>query len=141
MEYRRFGDTYVVRMDRGEEIMACLTELCRAEDIRLASVEAIGAADRAVVGLYDVGSRVYHKTTLEGPMEITSLLGNVSRKDGEIYLHLHLNVCDENMNVRGGHMNECRIAATCEMFVRRLDGEVERRLDEEVTGLNLYQFL
>ena len=33
------------------------------------------------------------------------------------------------------------ISATCEMFVRKLDGVVERKLDEDVTGLNLYQFL
>ena len=27
-----------------------------------------------------------------GFMEITSLLGNVTRKDGEVYLHLHINL-------------------------------------------------
>ena len=28
MEYRKFGNTYAVRMDRGEEVVAKLTELC-----------------------------------------------------------------------------------------------------------------
>ena len=55
MEYRRFENAYVIRMDRGEEVMATLTSLCEQEGIRLASVAAIGAVDRAVVGLYDVG--------------------------------------------------------------------------------------
>ena len=69
MEYRRFNDTYVVRMDRGEEIMGTLTALCEQEGIRLASVAAIGAVDRAVVGLYDVGEKVYHQKENE-PTEL-----------------------------------------------------------------------
>ena len=43
MEYRRFGNTVVMRIDRGEEILASLTALCKKEDIRLASVDALGA--------------------------------------------------------------------------------------------------
>ena len=103
-------------------------------------MEALGAADHVQIGLYDVASRQYHKHTFDGPMEITSLLGSISSKDGEPYLHLHINLCREDMSVIGGHLNECRISATCEMFVRVLDGMVNRRLDESVTGLNLYEF-
>ena len=141
MEYRQFGDIYVIRMDRGEELVAALTEFCRKEGIKLGSVEALGAADHAVLGLYDVGTREYHKKTFDEPMEITSLVGNISTKDGETYLHLHINLGRADMTVIGGHLNECRLSATCEMFVRRIDGIVERRLDEEVTGLNLYEFV
>ena len=141
MEFRRFGDTYVIRMDRGEEIIAALTAFCAQEGVKLASVEALGAADHVVIGLYDVGAKQYHRHAFDEQMEITSLLGNVSTKDGETYLHLHINLCREDMSVIGGHLNECRVSATCEMFVRRLDGAVERKLDEAVTGLNLYEFL
>ena len=140
MEYRKFADTYVVRIDKGEEIIASLQALCEKENIRLASVSGIGAADRAVIGLYDVGSRQYHKTELEGAMEITSLLGSVTRKDGAVYLHLHINLCDKNMQIIGGHLNECRIGATGEIIVRTIPGQVGRLLDEKVTGLNLFQF-
>ena len=141
MDYRKFNDTYVIRMDRGEEILSSLTELCRKEKICLGSVSALGAADYAVIGLYDVGARQYHRHTFDEPMEITSLVGSISTKEGEPYLHLHINLCRDNMSVIGGHLNECRISATCEMIVRQLDGVVERQLDEAVTGLNLYEFL
>ena len=140
MEYRKFADTYVVRIDKGEEIIACLQALCEKENIQLASVSGIGAADRAVIGLYDVANRQYHKTELEGAMEITSLLGNVTRKDGAVYLHLHINLCDKNMHIFGGHLNECRIGATGEIIVRTIPGQVGLLLDEEVTGLNLFKF-
>ena len=140
MDYRLFRDTYVVRLDRGEEILSSLASLCRSEHITLGSVEALGAADQAVSGLYDVTARQYHKHTFDEPMEITSLLGNISTKDGELYLHVHINLCREDMSVIGGHLNECRISATCEMFVKTIAGTVGRKLDAEGTGLNLYEF-
>jgi len=90
---------------------------------------------------FRVKRREYHKNTIDEPMEITSLLGNVSTKNGETYIHLHINVCREDMTVLGGHLNECRISATCEMFVRTVKGTVERELDEKETGLNLFKFV
>ena len=139
MEFRRFENTYVIRMDRGEEVMGTLTALCEQEGIRLASVEAIGAVDRALVGLYDVGEKVYHKQEFNEPMEIASLLGTVTEKDGKPYLHLHATLCDANMQTHGGHVNELRISATCEMVLRLLPGQVGRKLDD-VTGLNVFDF-
>ena len=47
MEYSRIGDTCVVRMDKGENIMETLKVLCAKEDIRLAQVDALGAVDHA----------------------------------------------------------------------------------------------
>ena len=141
MEYRRFGDAWVLRLDRGEEVLASLESFCRAENVSLGSVEGLGASDHTVIGLYDVSERVYHKSVFDEPMEITSLIGNISRKDGEVYLHVHITLGRADSTVIGGHLNECRISATCELFVRPLPGTVERRLDEDVTGLNLYRFL
>ena len=139
MEHERFGDAYVIRMDRGEEIMSTLAAFCEKEGIRLASVEAIGALDRAVVGLYDVTEKVYHKKEFNEPLELTGLLGTVTEKDGQPYLHLHATFCDAEMRTHGGHVNELHISATCEMVLRLIPGQVGRRPDE-VTGLNLFDF-
>ena len=144
LELEGFGETYPPaygfhEFGREEEsVKLCGYQLFESD---IASVEALGAADHVVIGLYDVEAKQYHRHTFDEPMEITSLLGNVSTKDGETYLHLHINLCRADMSVIGGHLNECRISATCEMIVRKLDGTVERKLDEAVTGLNLYEFL
>ena len=139
MDYRKFGDTYLVRMDRGEEILAALAALCEKENIALAAVDALGAVDHAVVGVYDVSTQVYTRKEFNEPMEIANLCGTVTRKDGRVYLHLHATLCGMDMIARGGHANELRVSATCEMAVRTLPGEVGRRKDD-VTGLNLFAF-
>lgn len=110
------------------------------EEILLGEIRTIGAADKAVIGLYDVESREFIRTELNRKMEITSLLRNITEKDGKPYLHLHINLCDEKMNMHGGHLVECRISATCEIIIQVFDGKVSRQHDAEGTGLNLFAF-
>ena len=139
MEYKKFGDTYLVRMDLDEEIMGSLKTLCQRENIHLAHVEALGAGNHAVIGVYDLKEQAYHQEELNGFMEITGLTGNVTRKDGEVYLHLHGTLADQSNTVHGGHVIELWVGATCEMFVTVLDGKVNRARDEKL-GINLISF-
>ena len=44
MDYRRFGNTVVVRIDRYEEVMEKLAEICEKEGILLGSISGLGAA-------------------------------------------------------------------------------------------------
>ena len=136
MQYKKYGDTYAVRIDLNEEIMQSLKALCEKEDIHLAQVDAIGAANRAVIGVYDLEKQAYHREELNGFMEITSLSGNVTRMNGEVYLHLHGTLADQNHAVHGGHIIELTVGATCEMFVRVLAGEATRVKDQAL-GINL----
>ena len=43
MDYRRFGDTIIARMDKGEEIVEQVRCIALKENIKLASVEVLGA--------------------------------------------------------------------------------------------------
>ena len=43
MEYRRFDNTIVARIDRGEEVLEQVAAIAQAEQIKLASVQALGA--------------------------------------------------------------------------------------------------
>lgn len=139
MDFRRFGDVYVVRMDRGEEILSCLTDFCDKENIRLARVDALGAVDHAIVGLFDVSSRTFHKNEFCEPMEISNLFGLINRMDGKPYLHLHVTLCGADGAAHGGHAVALRVSATCEMAVHVLQGAAGRKMSEDV-GLNLLQF-
>lgn len=139
MQYKQFGRTWMLRIDCGEEILRCLKQMCEKEGIRLAQVNAIGAADHTVVGVYDLKEQKYHQETLDEFMEITSLSGSVTAMNGEPYIHLHATLADKKHVLHGGHVIEMRVGATCEMFVQELEGEVTRERDEGL-GINLWKF-
>lgn len=139
MEYRKFDNDYIVRLNRGEEVVDCLKELCKEEDIKLAEITGLGASNLVEIGIFNPGTKEYNTKIFEGMFEITSLVGNATRKDGEVYLHIHINFGDENGIVRGGHLVRAKISATSEIIVRKIDGKVGRKLSEEV-GLNLLSF-
>ena len=139
MEYRRFGNTIVARIDRGEEILAAVKEIAGAEHIQLASVSALGATNDFTVGVYNVDEKQYHANDFKGNFEIVSLTGTINTMDGEFYTHLHMSAGDEKGQVFGGHLNRAVVSAVCEMVITVIDGVVDRRFSEEL-GLNLFRF-
>ncbi len=139
MEYRRFGNTIVARIDRGEEILAAVREIAGAEHIQLASVSALGATNDFTVGVYNVDQKQYHANDYKGNFEIVSLTGTINTMDGEVYTHLHMSAGDEKGQVFGGHLNRAVVSAVCEMVITVIDGVVDRRFSEEI-GLNLFRF-
>ena len=139
MEYRKFDDTYVVRLNRGEEVIESLKDLCKNENIELAEITGLGASNLVEIGVFNVNTKEYNTKIFEGMFEITSLIGNATRKDGEVYLHIHINFGDEEGLVKGGHLVRSIISATSEIVVRRINGKVGRKLSNEI-GLNLLEF-
>ena len=140
MQYARFDNTIVARIDRGEEILEQLKTIALKEDIRLAQISALGAVGDFTVGVFYTAEKEYHANRFTGDWEIVSLTGSVTRMKGEFYAHLHMSAGGTDGKVVGGHLNSATVSATCEMFITVLDGVVERRFDEAV-GLNLFKFI
>ena len=139
MDYRRFGDTVIARLDKGEEIHEQLRLIALKENIRLASVSALGAVDDATLGVFVVSEKQYHADRFTGDMEIVSLTGTVNTMDGGYYAHLHMGVSDTQGRMFGGHLTEAVVSGTCEMVIQVIDGEVDREFNQEV-GLNTFRF-
>lgn len=139
MEYRRFGQNIVLRLDPGEEICEKLLDLAEREDIALASVSGLGAVKEITTGVFDTVKKEYHANEFQGALEIVSLTGTLTRQDGRPYLHAHLSVGDEKGNVFGGHLNRAVVSATAEIILQIFPGTVGRKFSEEI-GLNLFEF-
>ena len=140
MEYRKFDQGYVLRLDPGEEIVASLTRLVEAEQVELASVSALGAANDVTIGIFNTAEKQYYSRRYQGDFEISALVGNVTRKDGEPYLHLHITIGNPvTGEVHAGHLSSATISATLELFLQVWDGQVGRKFSDTV-GLNLLEF-
>lgn len=139
MQYRRFQDTIMLRVDPGEEICGQIMAVAAEENILLAELQGLGAVGEFTTGVFDTKTKVYHANQFSGTFEIVSLTGTLTRKDGEVYLHAHFAAGDEKGHVFGGHLNRAVVSATAEIVIRVIDGEVGRKFSEEI-GLNLFEF-
>jgi predicted DNA-binding protein with PD1-like motif len=139
VEFKRFGNKLVIRIDKGEEIVATLKELCKEEGIKLGLVSGIGAVNKATIGLFETSIKKYHSTQLTGDHEIAGLTGNISTMEGEVYLHLHACLSDASYQTFGGHLNEAVVSATSEIIIDVIEGELDRKFSDEI-GLNLIKF-
>ena len=139
MDYRKFNNTIVARIDKGEEILKKIKEIALKEKIKLANINALGATNDFTVGVFNIDEKKYYSNEFKGNFEIVSLTGTINTMNGEFYTHIHMSAGNDKGEVFGGHLNRAIVSATCEMIINIIDGNVDRYFDEEV-GLNLFKF-
>ncbi len=139
MEYKKFANTIVARIDKGEEILESIKEIALKEKIKLANINALGATNDFTVGVYNIDEKKYYSNNFQGNFEIVSLTGTINTMNNEFYTHIHMSAGNDSGEVFGGHLNRAVVSATCEMIINIIDGKVDRFYDEE-TGLNLFDF-
>lgn len=139
MEYKRFDNTIVARIDKGEEILEQIKAIALKENIKLAAVRALGAVNDFTVGVFKTAQKEYRSNSFSGDFEIVSLTGTINTMDNEFYCHLHMSAGNEKGEVFGGHLNRAVVSATCETVITEINGRVDRRFDENI-GLNLFEF-
>lgn len=139
MEYKKFEELIVLRVQKGEELVESIRKVAENEKIELAVVSGIGATDDACVGFLDLRQKIYTENTFMEPMEITSIIGNITTMEGKPYIHIHANLSNSEGKVYGGHLDRALISITAEVFIQTFPASVHRKKDEE-TGINLLHF-
>lgn len=137
MKFKQFGQKYVFRVEKGEELVATVKNFCKENNIKLGSISGVGASDKITLGLFKTKAKEYASKEFLGDYELTSVLGNISRINGEVYLHLHANIANVDCQTFGGHLSSAVISATFEGVIEKIEGEMGRKFNEEI-GLNLY---
>lgn len=143
MKFQSFGDRYQVRLFPGDHLMPSLTALIEQEGIRYAALSGLGAARHVVIGYYDAAQKDYERHEIDEQMEVLSLIGNCSTRDGEPALHIHATFAQRDLSVIGGHVFEIETNPTLEIWLRVEDARVERIYNDEthLALLNLPQSL
>ena len=91
MEYRRFDQTIIARIDKGEEILQQVKKIAEKENIKLASVQALGAISSFTAGVFLTNEKKYMANDFQGTCEMVIRIidGRVDRYfDEEVGLNL-----------------------------------------------------
>jgi predicted DNA-binding protein with PD1-like motif len=128
------GNAAFVSLERGEDLMDGLNRAVSALGVEAGTIQVIGGLEEAVVGYFDPNTSEYLKVPT-GHVEISSGLGNVSIRDGDPFIHLHLVLSGPDGTTVGGHaMEGCR-AYVVEAYLRKLGGPAPVR--QQVPGRTL----
>lgn len=138
MQYRKTNDRYIIRVDKGEEIIKTLTEFCKEHEITAGLVHAVGAVEKATIGYYNLQKREYVFREFNEMMEVTSFTGNIAVHDGETMLHAHGVFGKQDWETISGHIKEATVGVTFEAFLIDHGDTLERKYDEGV-GLPLIE--
>lgn len=132
------GRVIAGNLRRGADLLEFLTEVARRHDIRAGAYNFLGAVSEARVAFYDFENRVYEEIVRSEHLELVSGIGNVSLRDGEIFVHAHVSFSDRRGAMFGGHLNPGTIILAGEFTLWELRGEPLERAHDPVTGLNLW---
>jgi len=144
MDYRKIGETVYIRMDRGDEIIGCILDVCKKEGIMSAAFSGIGGCSEAQIQTFLPETGTFESQTLRGMLELVSLNGNIIIGDNkELYHHTHAMFSYKDGDghcVAGGHIKSITVLYTAEIELRPVAGGVIQRQFDPETGTGFWSF-
>ncbi len=139
MKSKRLGDgeeRHVLVFDKGDEVVEQMLAFAKQEKVTAASFTGIGAFSDVTLGFFERERKDYKRIPLAEQVEVLTLAGDITLKDGTPQVHAHVVVGKADGTAWGGHLVEGHVWPTLELVLVESPAELRRALDEE-TGLPL----
>jgi predicted DNA-binding protein with PD1-like motif len=138
----RRGRRLVGRLDRGVDVLEGLAAVCQRHGVRAGEVRALGSIEQVQLGEYDQRARQMRPPRrFDASMEILQLYGNISERDGKLFVRAGATLSrerDNGIEVLGGQLVSARVFAI-EFVIDCFDDLLLRRLPDAQTGLPLWR--
>ena len=132
MQYEKDGYMYIIYLEQGESIMAMLTQFWKNHQIINGQISGLGAIKEIELGSYDLKNQEYITHNLDDTWELTSYQANIQLKDGEPFIHAHINISDHDLTVKGGHLFDAKVAVVGEFILRNINSNGKRVFNSEI---------
>ncbi len=144
MDYKVLDGRILLRLDRGEELLSNITEICEREGVHSALFHGIGAFGSVCIATYIPDTEGFLDHEKSGLLELISLDGNISHEDdGRIFEHTHalfsfLNEKGDSVCF-GGHLKKAVVSYTAEIDITPIWGDGIGRMVDPVTGITIWE--
>ena len=109
---------YLLLLEPGDEVVRCLIQFARAQEVDAAVVNGIGSISEAELGAGSGRERDHRRRTVAEPLEACSLTGTVTLVDGEPFPHLHGTFARADHSLLGGHVYQAVCATSVELVLQ-----------------------
>ena len=137
---KQYGNKYIVSLNNRSEVVSTLTDFVKTQKINVGTISGLGAVNSATLRFFNPETKQYVDKTFNEQMEISNLIGNISTKDSNEYLHIHATFGNSEYKAIAGHLMSAIINGAAEFEIEAYpNAKVERKFDSEI-GLNIYDF-
>lgn len=127
------GSDIIVRLQTGEDFFESLGSLNLTTG---ALVCGIGMLKDVTLAFWT--GKEYKEHRVPGPVELLSLQGNFSLREGKSHVHCHALLGLEDGSTVGGHLSQATVHETNEIYIKKLSGIVMERKKEPSGLFGLY---
>ena len=143
MDYRKMNDVCYIRVDKGEEIIEKILEVCSLEGINSAFFSGLGGCSRAEIQTFNPNEKHFETETIEGMLELVNITGDIVVDNGCLFHHTHAMFSykdGSDHKMAGGHIKSVTVLYTAEIELRPvIGGRIGRKHDDE-TGSGFWNF-
>lgn len=133
---KKSGNLYVLRLEPEEEFISVIQNFCKENGVHSAWLEAVGSTKDLELAYFNLDKKDYDTSVFVEFLEVVNITGNIALQDNKPFCHAHGIFSRPDMSTVGGHVVRCVVSATLEVSLRVLEGEMNRKFDEE-TNLHL----
>jgi predicted DNA-binding protein with PD1-like motif len=126
----------IYSLKAGAKIPDDILAIAKKEKMATARVEAIGGVERLTLAYFNHGSKKYEEHVFKEFLEVTGIMGNITLKDGEPFLHIHGTFGRKDLSTIAGHVMSARVFPLLEVVVTPTKNRALRRFDDDL-GLNV----
>ena len=137
MKFRIDKSRAYMTLAKGDNINKTFESFAEVKGIGCAWLNGIGALENPEIGYYSLEDKAYRRKKFKGEYELTSLIGNITLKEGKPFSHTHITFSDTEFRVFGGHLFNANITAAGEFIMQFGSDEINREMNARI-GLPLW---
>ena len=137
MNFRIDNSRVLMTLAKGDYINRTFESFAAIKGVECSWLNGIGALENPEIGYYSIKDKSYHRKQFSGEFELTSLIGNITMKEGKPFAHTHITFSDSHNKVFGGHLFDAKITAAGEFIMKIGNDKLTREMNYEI-GLPLW---
>ncbi|MHA1342698.1 MAG: PPC domain-containing DNA-binding protein [Promethearchaeota archaeon] len=126
----KIGRVIIGKVMPDEDLLNAIVQIVKKYEIKAGLINIIGALKKFTLGYFNLNTKEYQFKTFDKNVELVSCMGNISWKEGEPIIHLHISVGCEDYSIIGGHLSQPSIVSvTAEIYIYEIDQKLNRTTD------------